>query len=131
MGEVYWLEGESQQAIDQWDLALQIDPETADVLNNLAWALATTEPGNGGDPSRAVLLARHACDLTDNIDPTYLDTLAVAQAASGQFSDAVATAQKAIDLAQAAGQTQLAEGIKSRQNLYRNGQAFHPSKQAQ
>lgn len=127
LAEIYWHKGKVPEAIMHWNRALKLEPDSADVLNNLAWALATTDPGQGGDPGRAVILARHACDLTDNRDPTYPDTLSVAEAAAGQFTDAVATAQKALDMADAAGQTQLAERIESRLRLFRAGEAFHPS----
>jgi hypothetical protein len=55
----------------------------------------------------------------------YLDTLAAAYAATGQFSNAVATAEKAIDLARSAGQPQVVKEIEPRLELYRNGQAYH------
>jgi protein O-mannosyl-transferase len=127
LAEIYWQEGNQQEAIAHWEMALQVEPDSTDVLNNLAWALATADPSQGGDPAKGVLLAKYVCDLTGGADPSYLDTLSVAQAAAGQFTDAVATAQKALDLARAAGQTELAGKIESRLDLFRVGQAFHPS----
>ena len=72
-------------------------------------------------------LAKRACELTGNSDPNCLDTLAVAYAANGQFAGAIATTQKAMTLARAGGQTELLEKMESRLELYRNGQAYHPS----
>jgi len=70
-----------------------------------------------------VTLAERAGELTNNREAEYLDTLAVAYAAAGRFNDAIATAQKAIDLARSAGQTQMVSEIETRLQLYRNGQA--------
>ena len=92
--------------------------------NSLAWLLATLAPAQGGDPIRAVSLAQRACELTGNRVATDVDTLAVAYAAAGRFNDAIATAQKAIELARSAGQTQLVSQIEMRLELYRGGRAY-------
>jgi len=73
---------------------------------------------------QAVSLAERACQLTGDRVAPYLDTLAAAYAAAGRFKDAVATAQKAIELAKSAGQTQVVSEIEPRLQLYRNGQAY-------
>jgi ABC-type uncharacterized transport system permease subunit len=49
---------------------------------------------------------------------------AAAQARNGQFAEAVASAQSAQKLAQAAGQTQLANDIESRIMLYQKNQPY-------
>jgi hypothetical protein len=57
----------------------------------------------------------------------YPDTLAAAYAAAGRFNDAIATAQKAIELANSAGQTQGVKQIESRLQMYREQRAYHRS----
>jgi len=116
--------GRIREAIGQYDQAVQIKPDYAEAQNNLAWLLATRTPAAGGDPARAVTLARRACELTDNRLASYLDTLAAAQAAAGRFNEAIATAQKGVDLARAAGQPQVANEIETRLELYRSGHAY-------
>ncbi|MGA3066977.1 MAG: tetratricopeptide repeat protein [Tepidisphaeraceae bacterium] len=128
LAELYLREGDKREAIEHWKAALADHPDEVDVLNNLAWVLATADPSYGGDPSQAVPLAQHACDLTQNRQATYLDTLSVAQAASGQFTAAAATAQKAVQLAQAAGDDDLAKKIQARLALYRAGKPYTPPK---
>jgi protein O-mannosyl-transferase len=124
IGEIDWRQGNAKEAIEYWKEAMQYEPDSIDVVNNLAWALATAQPSDGGDPSQAVSLAQHACDLTDNREATYLDTLGVAYAANGDFADAISTAQKAIDLARSNGDEKLAERIQGRLNLYRAGKPY-------
>lgn len=124
IGEIYWRQGHAREAIEYWKEALEYEPDSIDVVNNLAWALATADPSDGGDPSQAVTLARHACELTDNREATYLDTLGVAYAADGKFGDAVDTARKAIDLARSHGDEQLASRIQGRLDLYQAGKAY-------
>lgn len=113
--------GRFREAIGHYEQALRIDPDYAAAYNNLAWLLATITPAEGGDPVRAVPLARRACELTGNKMAGFVDTLAIAYAAAGRFNDAIAAAQKAIELARAAGQTQAVREIETRLELYRVG----------
>ena len=116
--------GKIQDAIGHYEQALRSKPDFAEAEINLAWLLATLAPADGGDPARAVTLAREACQHTGNREAPYLDALAVAYAAAGRFSEAIATAQKAIELASSAGQTQIVSEIETRLELYRAGRAY-------
>jgi len=116
--------GRVREAIGQYEQALRLRPGYAEAGNNLAWLLATLTSGEGGDPVRAVTLAQQACETTGNRAAPYLDTLAVAYAAAGHYPEAVATAEKAIELASAAGQRQLAGEIETRLELYRSRRAY-------
>jgi Flp pilus assembly protein TadD len=82
-----------------------------------------TSQAHSGNAVRAVDLAQRACELSGNRAPSELNTLAVAYAAAGRFDAAVATAQKAVDLARSAGQDELAKQIEARLELYRSGHA--------
>ena len=113
--------GKVQEAIGHYEEALRIKPDYTEAGNNLAWRLATLAPAEGGDPVRAVMLAEHGCEIAGNQTATYLDTLAVAYAAAGRFSNAIATAQKAVELAHSDGRPELAREIDARLQLYRVG----------
>ncbi len=115
---VLWQTGRAKDAIAQWNLALQYNPDYSEAQNALAWLLATLSPADGGDPTRAVSLARCACELSRYQVAGYVDTLATAYAAAQQFDQAIATAKKAIDLARAAGQSQLVREIQARLQSY-------------
>ena len=119
--------GKIQEAIAHYEQALGIEPDSVDARHNLAWLLATLAPAQGGDPVRAVSLAQRACELSGNRAAGDLDALAAAYAATGRFDDAIATAQKAIDLANSVGQPQLAKEIESRLELYRAGRPYRQS----
>ena len=93
--------------------------------------MATLAPSEGGDPVRAVALAERACDLTGYQVPVCVDTLAAAYADAGRIDDAIATAQKAIELARSAGQSQLVGEIQARLKLYRDGHAYQQPRSPQ
>ncbi len=114
-----------REAIEHYEQALRVRPDYVMAQNNLAWLLATLAPAEGGDPARAVSLAERACKLTSDRVAPYLDTLAAAYAATGRFTDAVTTAQEAVDLARSSGQTQVVSEIQTRLELYRAGRAYH------
>ena len=108
-----------REAIEHYEQALRVEPDYVMAQNNLAWLLATLAPAEGGDPVRAVGLAERACKLTSDRVAPYLDTLAAAYAATGRFTNAVATAQAAVDLARSSGQAQVVSEIEARLELYR------------
>jgi protein O-mannosyl-transferase len=115
--------GKPQEAIKQYEQALRIKPDFPEAQNNLAQLLASRAPAEGGDPVRAVTLAERACELTGNREAACLDTLGAAYAAAGRFDEAIAAAQKAIELARSARQTSLVNEIEARLELYRTGRA--------
>ena len=93
--------GNVRGGIEQWETSLEIDPNDGNALNNLAWVLATL-PGEGiRDGKRAVTLAEQATALPGGQSPIVLRTLAAAHAEAGDFSKAIETAQRALDLANA------------------------------
>lgn len=73
---------------------------------------------------KAVTLAEFACKITHYSDAEVLDTLAAAYAEAGRFSEAAARAQTALELAVETGQTELAQRISGRLELYRRNQPF-------
>ncbi len=109
-----------QQAIDCCYRMLQTDPNQPEVLSLLALFLSTADDAKFQNPDEAVKFARKACDLTDYNQPELLETMAVAYAAAGKFTDAIEILQKALELALAEGSADLAEQIRSRLQQYKN-----------
>jgi arylsulfatase A-like enzyme/Tfp pilus assembly protein PilF len=124
LGMTYDQLGNYEKAVYHWREALQLEPNQPDVLNNLAWLLAAKQNTPFRNPEEAVRLAYRACELTNFEQPAFLDTLSVAYAAAGKFPDAVKYAKKAIDLARAANQEEIAAEIKKHLELFKRGQSF-------
>ena len=110
------------QAVGQLRATLAQSPDDACALNNLAWILATAKEAGVRNSAEAIDTAERARSLTGNPRAEVLDTLAAAYAAGGQYDSAVKWAREGVNLADAAGQTLLAEAIKNRIALYANRQ---------
>jgi len=117
--------GDIRQAVDQYRQALGLQPDMVEALNNLAWILASSPADDIRDGKEAVRLAERACDLSGQREPMLLGTLAAAYAEAGRFDDAIKTAQKARDLATAAGLKHVAEKNSQLLELYRVGRPYH------
>jgi len=113
------------EAVEHLKESVRLKPNQPDVLNDLAWILATHRDDGVRNPNEAVRFAEDACALTGYKDIEMLDTLAAAYAAAGQFDDAAATAQKAVDLALSSGREEKAEIIRKRLDLYKAGQPYY------
>ncbi|MGD0017255.1 MAG: tetratricopeptide repeat protein [Verrucomicrobiia bacterium] len=126
LGDALYQLGNVSEAIAQYREALRLMPDLAPALSKLAWILATDGNANFRSAGEAVQLAERLCAVTAG-DPQAdaLDVLAAAYAEAGRFTDAVRTAQKAMDLAAATGQQELARQVQERLRLYQTGRAFH------
>jgi protein O-mannosyl-transferase len=112
-------QGEFPEAVAQYRAALQLNPEAPDLLNNLAWLLATCPDDRARNGAQAVQYAERACELTQHRQAVTLGTLAAAYAEGERFDDAVATAQKACDLATQQGDTLLLQKNQALLEWYR------------
>src|SRR4029077_4506824 len=105
---IYQSRKEIQKAIEYYHKTIQAQPDMVEALNNLAWLLAANHDAAVRNGAEAVNLAERACKLSDYKTPVLVGTLAAAYAEAGRFGDAVTTAEKARDLALAAGQKETA-----------------------
>jgi hypothetical protein len=119
LGQEMYKQGKLKEAIVHIKSSLQIEPGNPGTKNNLAWLFATCSDPNYRNPSEAIRLAQQACHATGFTDPGKLDTLATAFASAGRFDEAVATAQKALNLANENNNKQLFQVIKSHLDLYK------------
>jgi tetratricopeptide (TPR) repeat protein len=124
MGVVFALEGKVKEAVSCWNRVLKLKSDWVPAINNLAWTKATQDDPNLRNPEEAVQLATRACELTEYSQADCLDTLAAAYAASGRYSQAIETAQKAVPAAEGIGDKKLAKEIRERLNLYRAGRPY-------
>ena len=115
-------QGKPAEAATHYREALRLQPDLPEVLNNLAWLLATARDAQVRDGAEAVRCAQRVCELTQYQQALLVGTLAAASAEAGRFEEARATAQKAIALAEAAGQAGLAARNRELLKLYEAGQ---------
>jgi protein O-mannosyl-transferase len=124
LGNALLQKGDMGEAITNYQRALQIRPDYAKALNNLACLLAACPQASLRNGNKAVELAQRANQLGGNVNPTFLDTLAIAYAEAGRFPEAVETAQRAIQLARSQSNTALADSIQPQLELYQAGIPF-------
>jgi Tfp pilus assembly protein PilF len=124
LAEAFARQGRTDQAVKYYNEALRLEPDGFFSLNNLAWLRATHSQAEFRNPKQAVRLAERASKLTGYKNPTVLDTLAAAYAADGNFPQAIATAEKAVKLADSLGQKDLSQEIHDRLLLYKADQPY-------
>lgn len=122
--------GKFDNATNCCDQALHSHVDLPQAWADCAWLLATHEGSTAPDIKRAVEFAERACRLTNANEPAYLDALAAAYAANGQFTNAVVTVEKALALTGRTGAAPLGRQLASRLNLYRSGQPYHAASPA-
>ncbi len=116
---------EFAQAAKAYQDGLALYPDSPQPLCRLALLLASSEAGDLRDTDRAIRLAEKASSITRG-QPVALDILASVYSSAGRFHDAEATAQQALNAANAAGADELAAGIRSRLASYKAGQSARP-----
>jgi tetratricopeptide (TPR) repeat protein len=114
----------SREAINEYWQALRLDANASDALNELAWILATDPNPELRSATVAVHLAERACNLTRYQAAAMLTTLGAAYAGAGRFPEATTTAQKARDLAAAAGRKDLADKNEQLLQLFKSRQPY-------
>ena len=115
--------GQYDRAIRDYDQAIQLKPDYAQAYNNKALLLASARDASVRDGEEAVRLAREAIRL-DEDEPSFRGTLAAAYADAGQFDDAVAEQDRAIDMLRTAGRDDEVADSQTRLELYRNRQPY-------
>jgi spermidine synthase len=121
---IFKSKGMTEEAVTHFREALRVKPNWEQPMNSLAWILATHNNPKVRDPQEAVNLARQACELTDYQNPGFLDTLAAAYAAAGRFSDAVSTAEKALQIIASGDKKKRALAVQNRLDLYRQQKTY-------
>jgi len=111
--------GDLVRAAAHYREAIRADTEGAAAHGNLAWILLTTGVPTAERVAEALALASRAVELSGGRDPVLLETEAVAFAAAGDTTSAVSSAERALALAEAAGADDLASGIRTRLEAWR------------
>ncbi|HWV98108.1 MAG TPA: tetratricopeptide repeat protein [Candidatus Acidoferrum sp.] len=128
LGFVLSSRGENQPAVGFYREFLRLKPDDEKACNNLAWILATNPDPTLRNGPESVRWAEHGCELTHYKETVFVGTLAAAYAEAGRFQEAVAAAERAIELAHLAGQRDLERKNLQLLDLYRAGKAYHEEK---
>jgi tetratricopeptide (TPR) repeat protein len=121
-GDAYFLAGDFEEALVSYDAALNLNPDSAAVLCNRALVYTAAPDEEFRNAGQALADAQRANAIAPG-QPAYVDALAVAFAANGDFDAAVAEAQRAIDLLPA-GNQQVLDAFSAHLDLFENGTAF-------
>ena len=121
-GATYGEKGQYDQAVSDFNKAIEMNPLDAEAYNNLAWLFATARAPGFRNGRRAVALALRACELSDWKKGEYLDTLAASYARTGDFDNAVKWQEKALEQSKSARPPEFQERL----NLYRERKAWPP-----
>jgi tetratricopeptide (TPR) repeat protein len=118
LGNAFLKKGLQKDAIAEYEHAARISRQDPMARNNLAWLLATSSDASIRDGNRAIEIAKQAAELSGGKDANCLRTLAAAYAESGRFADATETARRALQTAQAQGNSILANALRDEIALY-------------
>lgn len=124
LGDELAVAGATAEAVTVLRTGLEHNPQNIQLANNLAWIMATSPDDHLRNGAEALRLAQVACAGESATNPTILDTLAAAQAETRDFDAAVATLQRAADLARQAGNTHLAAELAQRTKYYQEKRPF-------
>lgn len=106
--------------------AVAAAPETASIVNEVAWWLTVTQIERLRDERYALRIMDHVMqrDAAARKQPAYLDTWAAAHAANGDFDRAVALQQEAVREANAQGLTHVIEELRQHLAAFEAGETI-------
>jgi tetratricopeptide (TPR) repeat protein len=114
--------GRPNEALYHLQKALESAPYDSEAQKNMAWIMATSPDSRIRNGAKAVELAERANQLTDGRNPLMLIILAAAYAEAGRFSEALSTAERAVQAANDSGDVALAHAARAHIAHYRSGQ---------
>ena len=129
--DAYKKMGQLKEAVEHYEKALRQDPNLPFGHNSVAWIQATNKNPDLYNPPSALSHAQKAVELAadersaaHSSYPYFLDTLAAAQSANGQFEAAIETAGLALKLCREKGLISVAEEIQKHLDLYKQHQTY-------
>jgi tetratricopeptide (TPR) repeat protein len=115
--------GDHRAANEVYGAALRRDPSWPEKFTARAWRFAADPDENLRDPRLAHDLASQAAQATGDPSASTLDALAAAEAALGEFEEAVRTAQQALARAGPEGRDPARRAIQDHLRLYKEGKS--------
>ena len=113
--------GEAGEAVTNYAAVLRLDPRSPVTLDRLAGLFARCPIAPYHQPDMAVRLAKQATAMTHDEIANYLNTLATAYAAAGQYTNAITASQNAIRIAQEHVMPELSSKLQNDLSAYQTG----------
>ena len=114
--------GQLEEAVVELQAALDLQPELPEARRNLiyaVWLLAAAPDAGLRNPARAVALAEQLDRAWGGSDPAILRALAEGYAGTGRYPDAIAAAQRGLDLARRQKNEELGASLQIQIERYR------------
>ncbi len=127
LGNALLQKGQVDDAIVQFQKLLSLQPEAAEprrTLAGIAWRLATSPKATLRNGTRALELAQQTDQLAHGNDPMMAAILAAAYAEAGQFDQAIANGQRALEQATRQNNTVMITAIQEQLKSYEAGVPF-------
>ena len=127
LANIYNQQGHLDDAIAEYEKALELQPSlqpARQALRAIAWVMATNPDAAKRNGPQAVKLAEQLSGASGGNDAGDLALLAAAYAGTGRFTEAVATADKARELAASQNNARLATALQEQAASYRSNQPW-------
>jgi tetratricopeptide (TPR) repeat protein len=124
MAKALLRQGHDAEAVTQFREALRRDPNYLQALVYFARVLAADRDPHIRDGAEATLLAERANAMTGGTQSFMLDTLAMAYAETGRFTEAQHALQQAVERSTVAGETEAVLAMQERLKLYEFGHPY-------
>jgi tetratricopeptide (TPR) repeat protein len=120
---------EAEQTLNDWQEAFEVKrrvlgEEDPNMLNGIAWLLATSPRADLRNGTKAIEYATRACELTKWKNANIIDTLAAAYAEVGDFDSAVKWQKEAINLLTEKEPSNWQAEFEERLKLYQSGKPY-------
>jgi len=126
LGLLLAVQHQPKQALEQFDIAIRLQPKLPDARRHKAWLLATYPDERIRNGKEAVQLAKEAIELSRWKPPELWDTLGVAQAETSNFEEAIKAEEKAIEVArQVHSDDDLLRAFQRRLEMFKEGFRYH------
>jgi hypothetical protein len=113
------------EAAKQYRAILKFRPDNPRALTRLAWLRATCPDPALRNAGEAIALAQRADKAHGGKEPGALDVLAAAYAEAGRFTDALATARRALELSSRLDEPGFTRALRARIALYAARRPYH------
>lgn len=124
LAECMQRQGRSDKAALIFEQAVSLFAAVPEIRNSYAWFLSTCPDAQWRDPAKAMQQLQKIESEQMAANHYFQGTLAATLAAQGDYKRAVAAAERAIALGEAAGDKFFVAGARSRLELYRAGQPY-------